>query len=276
MNYGYVILDNNSEISLWNKGAEKMFGYKKEEILGTKIHKFIALPGSDDEVKHPLNIIFESNQDKLIGITQEKKIRKKDGEYIIIELSKSSIPVEGKWHIIATIRDITQKMNIEKELIENEEKFRNFVETSQDLIWMCDKKGLFIYLNPKWEETLGYKIDEMLGRPFRDFKDKNYVERDLKEFTKNLVGGKTSGYQTQYIHKLGHEVILLFNAIPFHNEKGEIIGTQGSAHDITDKIKMENEIIKDSKLESLGILAGGFAHDFNNLLQGIQGYNLLA
>ena len=56
--------------------------------------------------------------------------------------------------------------------------YRDLVETSQDLIWQCDADGRCTYLNPAWETTLGYKIEEMIGRPFSDFQTPEMAARD--------------------------------------------------------------------------------------------------
>ena len=57
--------------------------------------------------------------------------------------------------------------------------FQDLVETSQDLIWQCDADGRYIYLNPAWEGTLGYRVEEMLGRRFSEFQSPEQAARDL-------------------------------------------------------------------------------------------------
>jgi len=91
------------------------------------------------------------------------------------------------------------------------------------------------YLNPAWERTHGYRVDEMLGRPFSDFQRPEVFARDIHEFARHLSGGSVKEYETTHIAKDGRELTLLFSAIPLCNAAGEVVGTQGTAIDITER-----------------------------------------
>jgi PAS domain S-box-containing protein len=148
--------------------------------------------------------------------------------------------------------NITERKKAEEALKESEEKFRSLVETAQELVWKCDTNACFTYLNPAWEKTHGYKIDEMLGKSFSDFQPKEIFERDVKEFSRHLAGGFVKEYETNHIAKDGSELTLLFNAVPLFAKDGTIVGTQGTAVDITER-KRSEEALKESeeKLSSL-------------------------
>ncbi|MDH4101746.1 MAG: PAS domain S-box protein, partial [Nitrospirota bacterium] len=149
---------------------------------------------------------------------------------------------------IAKLKKIARETNlIRKKLESSEELYKNLVNTSQDLIWKCDAKGRFTFLNPAWEATLEYSLDEMIGRPFTDFQKPEVARRDLKEFAKHLAGGMIRGYETTQITKSGNEVTMLFNAIPLFDYDGKIIGTQGTATDITWSKEAEERLEKQSK-----------------------------
>ncbi len=161
-------------------------------------------------------------------------------------------------------------------LRDSEERFRNLVETSQDLIFRCDTEGRFTYLNSAWEEALGYKAEEMLGKKFNQFKSPETIERDKEKFAETLDGDSTRGYETIYLAKSGRQVHLRINSMLIRDREGQVIGTQGTAYDITERKLLEDERTKAAKLESIGILAGGIAHDFNNILTAIVGNISLA
>lgn len=127
---------------------------------------------------------------------------------------------------------------------ENQKQYEDLVQSSHNLIWQCDLEGKFTFLNSAWENTHGYKVEEMLGRPFSDFQRPEIFERDVIEFTKHLEGGFVKGYETTHIIKDGTEIPLVFNALPLVNTIGEIIGTQGTAFDISKLKQTELEIIK--------------------------------
>lgn len=130
--------------------------------------------------------------------------------------------------------DITDRTKAEIKLKDSEEKFRNYVETSQDLMWECDAEGKFTYLNPAWKGVVGFTHDEMLGHAFSEFILPEEVEKSIEEFTLHLAGGGVKGFPSTYISKSGEIIHLLFNAIPLKNKEGIIIGTQGTAYDVTE------------------------------------------
>ena len=127
---------------------------------------------------------------------------------------------------------------------ENQKLYEDLVQSSHNLIWKCDLEGKFTFLNSAWENTHGYKVEEMLGKPFSDFQRPEVFERDVIEFTKHLKGGFVKDYETTHIIKDGTEIPLLFNALPLSNSLGQIIGTQGTAFDISKLKQIEIELIK--------------------------------
>jgi PAS domain S-box-containing protein len=162
-------------------------------------------------------------------------------------------------------KEVSRRKEVNKALSESEERFRNLVETSQDLIWKCDGEGRFTYLNPAWEQTLGYKTEEMLGRQFTEFKTPEQAEKDLKTFKSILSGQEIYGYETTYISKSKKTVFLVFNARIFKDPDGKMIGTlgtQGTAYNITEykqaveQLRFQSKIVKNMS-EGVNLVRAG-------------------
>jgi PAS domain S-box-containing protein len=128
----------------------------------------------------------------------------------------------------------------ESALRDPQQLYQDLVETSQDLIWQCDSEGRYTYLNPAWETTFGYTIKEMLGRKFTDFQTPEMAERDMREFGHLMQGGMLKGLETIHIGQASQQIHLVFNAKSVHDDNGAIIGTRGTAHDITERRKAED------------------------------------
>ncbi len=267
---GLCYMDTNLRFLRVNKVMAGINGILVSEHLGRTLREVV--PEIADKVEPIYRDVIETGKPALNfevhGTTAAEPSLEKDWVTSYYPLQSEEGNVIG---VTTVVMDITEKKNIEVALKKKEEKYRSLVETSQDLIWQCDDEGSFTFLNPAWEKTLGYTIEEMLGKPFTSFQTPEVAEKDMEEFSSHLEGGKVYGYETTHIAKSGETVHLVFNAIPLTDPSGNIIGTQGTAYDITSRKKMEEEILKVRKLESLGILAGGIAHDFNNILTAIMG-----
>ncbi len=148
--------------------------------------------------------------------------------------------------MVGTIRDITQRKLGQEAIRESQSLYHDLVETSQDLIWQCDNEGRYTYLNPAWEQTFGYKLDEMLGRKFTDFQSPERAAIDSSEFFKLLQGNIVKGFETIHIGKTGNEIHLVFNAKYVVDSKNNIIGIRGSAYDIT-KQKLAEKFLRESE-----------------------------
>ena len=139
--------------------------------------------------------------------------------------------------LIEVISGIGLKSLKEKETRESLKKsealYHDLVETAQDLIWQCDSEGRYTYLNPAWEEVFGYTVEEMLGKKFTDFQTPEWAERDLQEFARLMHGNTVKGLETVHIAKDGREINLIFNAKYARDINGQVIGTNGTAFNVT-------------------------------------------
>ncbi|MDZ4830335.1 MAG: PAS domain S-box protein [Phycisphaerae bacterium] len=180
--------------------------------------------------------------------------------------------------------DITDAKRAEDALATSEKRYRDLVETSHDLIWAVDAEGCWTFLNrTATVRIFGREPEEMLGHHFAELQSPAQRAADMRVFDKILAGESYFEYATIHPHKDGSPVHLSFNAIVRRDAQGNVVGTTGTAEDITERRRAEAErelinakLLQTQKLESLGVLAGGIAHDFNNLLVGILGNAALA
>jgi len=246
---------------------------------GFNLYGFLFVPEGIEDLFLKIKPYVE-NTLNLIALVVENNIQKKmllnnthDLEKQVYERTRELTQANQ-----TLVDKIIERLRIEEQLKQQEALYHDLVETSQDLIWRCDSEGRYTYLNPAWEQVFGYTIDEMLGRKFTDFQTKDMVERDREQFTLLMKGNSVSGLETIHLSKAGNEIHLVFNAKYISDEDGNIIGTRGTAYDITSRKKAENErnmlqdqLLQAQKMESIGRLAGGVAHDFNNMIMVILG-----
>ncbi len=163
--------------------------------------------------------------------------------YLIKPVQERDLKVTIEMALYAAKID-TERRQTEKKLHRSEEKYRDLVETSQGLIFKCDQEGRFTYLNSAWEHLLGYQHDEMLGQLFTRFKLPELAEKDMETFKNILKGKDVFCYETIYKTKSGELKNLAFRARLVKNEDRIVIGTQGTAHDITKRKQAERALLK--------------------------------
>lgn len=191
-------------------------------------------------------------------------------------ISARNIPVPGKKLMISTVWDITERKRSEDSLRENEEKYRVLAESSPIGIFVSDEKR-FIYVNQRLGEITGFSEDEILNMtdPVGSFFAPEERERVLAYAQSRIRGGAApDSYEVRGIRKNGEEISLKLTVSSISLSGRRVL--QGVVEDITEHKQLEEERLKASKLESIGLLAGGIAHDFNNILSAILGNISLA
>jgi PAS domain S-box-containing protein len=110
-----VMMDDQGKVSFWNEAAERIFGYSKQEILGSDLHCMLAPSQYIETYRHRFPHFTQTGQGPAVNRVTELIGKKKDGSEFFIELSLSSVKIHGKWHAIGIIRDITIRKRNETE-----------------------------------------------------------------------------------------------------------------------------------------------------------------
>ena len=171
------------------------------------------------------------------------------------------------------------------ELSESEEKYRDVINSVKEVIFQTEQTGHWAFLNPAWEELLGYSVAESLNTPAQ-----SYIYSADRTLGQQLFGQLLSGHADESRQEL--RLVAKNGAIKWVEAFGRTIqepgagrpvGVTGILVDITnrkqaeeDRLVLERKMLEAQRLESLGILTGGIAHDFNNLLTAILGNAELA
>jgi diguanylate cyclase (GGDEF)-like protein/PAS domain S-box-containing protein len=128
-----------------------------------------------------------------------------------------------------------KKNNQTEESVEALAIYRDIVVSTNTLIWRTDGEGSFTFLNPAWRKSYGYALEEMIGRPFSEFQVTEAAEHYINAFRNCLIGESIIGHETTCFSKNGEEVHLAINMVPVYDNMGDIVGTQGTAYDITER-----------------------------------------
>jgi PAS domain S-box-containing protein len=143
----------------------------------------------------------------------------------------------------------------ESELLESEHKYRTLIESTQDLIFTVDRKGLFTYVNPELESATGYMASELMGSPFTNIIDPESWENVLNKFKMGMRGERSFPYEVNVVHKNGKRIPVEFLVTTLYDKNANSIGRYGIGRDITNRIEAEKSL-RESEQKLYSVIQG--------------------
>lgn len=226
-----------SKIVWANKAFRDYYGMSQEELQDIVDAPF-ANPDNTLQYIRDDAFVFDTGQTLQISA---EPVTRHDGEVRLFNTVKAPICSEDG-EVVMTVgvsRDMTEGKQAEEAVKASETKYRSLVETSQDMIWSVDARGRYTFVNPAVKYIYGYQPEEMIGRPFSDFATLEQSQKDLEVFARVCAGESIFQYECTHIAKDGSMKHLMFNAIALYDETGNVLGTTGTATDITDRKRAE-------------------------------------
>jgi two-component system cell cycle sensor histidine kinase/response regulator CckA len=261
--------DLNGIVESWNTGAERLYGYASQEMIGKSME--LLLPaGRKDEEPAILKEIHAGRRFDHFETTR----RNKNGETIYVSLTISPIrdvdgEIVGASHIARNITERVKQDRVASQLAA-------IVESSHDAIASKSLNGTVESWNRAAGKLYGYSAGEIIGKSIAILLPADRQDEETDILRRIADGEQVESYETVRVRKDGTLIRISLTVSPIRNSRGEIEGASHIARDITEQRTFEARMQQTQKMESLGVLAGGVAHDFNNLLTGILGNISLA
>jgi PAS domain S-box-containing protein len=228
-----VSTDTTLAITYFNPAAERTFGYDADEVLGRPFATIVP-----ERHHHLLESTLDGLTTRAGAPIRRKSVqlegRRQDGTEFPLELSLASWNSDGDVGYMGVLRDISDRARSQAE-----RQADRLFSLSKDLLTTVTMDGRFARLNPAWEATLGWSMDEMLDRQFIDFVHPDDVERTNAEAAALYTGEReTVNFENRYRHRDGSYRWLLWAASP-SLEDGLLYCT---AKDITSRKKAEDDL----------------------------------
>jgi len=257
--YAVFLLDTEGHVASWNLGAERIKGYKPEEIIGRHFSAFY--PQSAIDKRWPQH---ELDTAQRLGRFEDEGWRvRKDGTLFWANVVITAIRnVEGQLLGFSKVtRDLTERRANEERLRISEERFRMLVEGVRDYaIFLLDPAGRVATWNAGAQRIKGYTADEIIGHHFSEFypseaKDRNWPQRELEEALR-LGRFEDEGWR---LRKDGSRFWANVVITPLHDRDGVHRGFSKITRDLTERREQE-ERLRESE------------ERFRLLLEGIHDY----
>lgn len=293
----YLFTRNDCRFVLVNKGARDNLGYTFDELR--KLTPWDIKPEISQEAFEAM--VAPLQRGELQRLDFETVHQRKDGTLYNVTVRLQLIDIGEEPLFFAAILDITDRKNVESALHEASTRLNAILDNTRMAVFMMNDKQHCVFMNPAAERLTGYTMGETLGRPLHDVIHHTHPDgrpfpiEDCpidRAFPEN---NQTDGEEV-FVHKDGSFYPVGFTASPIRDASGITIGTIIEARNIAEDLaareameafkktlksrvdeavserrKLETQLIQAQKMEAVGQLTGGIAHDFNNLLQVVGG-----
>ncbi len=251
-----------------NPAFTRMTGYTEGEAIG-KTPRILQGPRTDKAVLSRLRTEMERGE-----VFKGESINyRKDGREFLLEWQVA--PIRNSCgtitHFVSLQRDITERKEAEAAIRFDEQRYRSLVEATAAIVWETPASGEFVVEQPGWSKFTGQSFEELRGWGWL-----NAVHPDDQAKSKRVWSAAVAN---STIYEIEHRLLardrtyhdMMVRAVPIRAEDGTILQWIGVHNDVTDRKRLETQLVQSQKMETVGKLAGGIAHEFNSILTAIIG-----
>ena len=238
-----AIINNNNTIINLNKRVDIETGWKRNDLIGENILTSNLLTENSKKI---LACYLNENIKEEVTPLFEVDLMRKDGRIVPYELN--IVPIFKNKSLInfqAVFRNIKERKESEKSLRESEEKFRKIFENIQDVYFQANIHGQLTIISPSITRYSGYQPEEFMGKSFVNFyatpKERAKLLKEMQEKSEII------DFIARLRHKTNKKVYVSVNSHVIKDDKGDIVGIEGSLRDISEREVAYEEIRKLSR-----------------------------
>ncbi len=268
---GILAVSLDKKVLSWNRGAEAIYGYSAEEIIGKSVASTIIPPERMEEYERSFARVLAG--ENLVRFESQR--HRNDGR--LVEVALTFCPIKNQQGAVigvsAVVRDITQRKAAEESLRESEQRYRLLFERNLAGVFRCSQVGNFLDCNEAAAKILGYDSrGDLIGRPvtdvFFDLADKNIADQKMAQH------GTASNQELSMRRKDGSSVWIMANTTMVSGATGTEI--EGTFLDITmlkqaeKQMRMAKEAAESSSRAKSEFLAN-MSHEIRTPMNGVIG-----
>ncbi len=271
-----VGMDRNGVVTGWNRRAEEVFGWSRQEAIGKTMADLIIPERFREDHRRGLARLLATGQGSILGKRIELSALRRDGTEFPIELAVTAIANGHGITFCGFVSDISARKTGEERLRASEQRFRALVENSADGILLLDREAKIVYASPAITRILGYWVDEVIGVDIFSWIHPDDAAQARARFQSAMVDEARPEFaEYRARHKDGSwRRIEVIRGNRLHDPA--IRAVIVNYRDVTDRWtsqemfgQMQRQIEQNLRVVSLGQVAATVAHEFNNVLMAI-------
>ena len=264
-----IILEISPSIENFSK-------YKRKELIGKSLYQIYTNPDERDRL---VKMIIRD------GRVNEYEIQLTDKDGTQLLCSINTMLVKNKkgepLKLVGVLRDISERERNLKALRESEARYRLLAENMTDNLWTFDLTTMrHTYLSPAIygitgftpEEAMELTLENIMTPPSYEVVTNILAEEKSESNRRHFDPYRSRTLEVELYCKDGSTVWTEVSVRFIYDDEHKLVGLLGVTRDISERKRLQNQLQKSQKMESLGLLAGGVAHDLNNVLSGIVSY----
>jgi hypothetical protein len=225
-----VCVDADGRIVLVNARTERLFGYRRDELIGQPVDMLVPDAVRDVHPGHRGGYIADP-QPRLMGAGMEPAGRRHDGTTFPAEISLSALDTEQGILVFAAVRDVTQR----RLAAQSAAQLAAIIQSSHDAVIGKTLDRVITSWNPGAERLYGYAAAEVTGRHIEVLIPAGDREREAAVVAAVARGERVDQYQARRLRKDGTTVEVSLNLSPIADRTGTIIGVASVARDVTER-----------------------------------------
>jgi PAS domain S-box-containing protein len=267
---GIVLLDIDDRVRRINGEFTRMFGHTPEESINRPINELIV---PDDRLDEGWELTYKVTHGQ--GIHTETVRRRKDGSRLNVSVVGAPVRLgSGQIAVYAIYRDITERKRAEEALRQSQQQYHHLLESTHDLIQSVSPDGGFLFVNQAWLKTLGYTQAQLQNLRVADIIHPRSLSHWRGVCARVLAGESVLYLQATLLAQDGKSILVEGNMIGRHVD-GKAVALYGFFRDITERVRLQEQLIERERLAALGRITGAIAHELGTPLNSVLGYTQL-
>jgi diguanylate cyclase (GGDEF)-like protein/PAS domain S-box-containing protein len=252
-----ITIDHRGFVREFNPAAERTFGYARSEVLGREMAELIVPPNLRQAHRRGLAHYMSTGEGPVLGRRIEIEAMRRDGSIFSVELAISRVGVPGTPVFTAYLRDISDRVDSDRQLRAAEERYRSLVESLPAVVYLADfgATGAWQYVSPQIEGLLEFTPEAWLADPANWLRQIHPEDRELvvarEDAFRSSTRGQSASFEYRMLKRSGEVVWVRDEAVLVPVETGQPLQMRGVIVDITERKNLEDKLSRHAFYDTL-------------------------